>query len=108
MTTSVQLDRIKTRFDSWDVNGDGRIDRADFDAESKRILRAFGEAPGSPRSRVLSDAYLGMWNFFAGKAGIDKENGRLTPSSSTTSSRNTSWRTAARTSGRPSSRPSRP
>ncbi|MEU7381253.1 MULTISPECIES: EF-hand domain-containing protein [unclassified Streptomyces] len=78
MTTSVQLDRIKTRFDSWDVNGDGRIDRADFDAESKRILRAFGEAPGSPRSRVLSEAYLGMWNFFAGKAGIDKENGRLT------------------------------
>ncbi|MFF9128107.1 EF-hand domain-containing protein [Streptomyces sp. NPDC014889] len=79
MTTSVQLDRSKKRFDSWDVNGDGHIDRSDCDAESERILRAFGEAPGSPRGRALSDAYLGMWHFFADKAGIDKENGRLTP-----------------------------
>ncbi|GGJ72328.1 EF-hand domain-containing protein [Streptomyces brasiliensis] len=79
MTTSVQLDRIKKRFDSWDVNGDGRIDRSDCEAESKRILQALGEAPGSPRGRALIDAYLGMWYFFADKAGIDKGNGQLTP-----------------------------
>ncbi|MEV8096928.1 hypothetical protein [Kitasatospora sp. NPDC085879] len=48
MTTSVQLDRTQKRFDRWDVNGDGRIGRADWDAEAKRILKAFGEAPASP------------------------------------------------------------
>jgi EF hand domain-containing protein len=79
MTTSVQLDRIQKRFNGWDVDGDGRIDRSDCDAESKRILRAFGETPTSPRGRALTDAYLGMWSFFADKAGIDEENGRLTP-----------------------------
>ncbi|MCX4581427.1 EF-hand domain-containing protein [Streptomyces sp. NBC_01571] len=79
MTTSVQLNRIQQRFDSWDVNGDGQIDRADWDAEAKRILQAFGEAPVSPAGRSLTDAYLGMWAFFADKAGIDEHNGALTP-----------------------------
>ncbi|MEU1300220.1 EF-hand domain-containing protein [Streptomyces shenzhenensis] len=78
MTNSVQLDRIQKRFDGWDVNGDGRIDRSDCDAESQRILHAFGEVPASPRGRALTDAYRGMWNFFADHAGIDQENGRLT------------------------------
>ncbi|WAL70909.1 EF-hand domain-containing protein [Kitasatospora sp. YST-16] len=79
MTTSVQLDRAQKRFDLWDVNGDGQIDRADWEAEAKRILQAFGEAPTSPAARQLSDAYLGMWSFFADKAGIDEHTGALTP-----------------------------
>ncbi|WP_432089641.1 hypothetical protein [Streptomyces sp. bgisy095] len=45
MTSSVRLDRIQKRFDLWDVNGDGQIDRADWDAEAQHILQAFGEAP---------------------------------------------------------------
>ncbi|MEU5384355.1 EF-hand domain-containing protein [Kitasatospora cineracea] len=79
MTTSVQLDRAQKRFDLWDVNGDGQIDRTDWEAEAKRILQAFGEAPASPAARQLSDAYLGMWSFFADKAGIDEHTGALTP-----------------------------
>lgn len=79
MTTSVQLDRIHKCFHGWDVNGDGSIDRSDCDAESQRILRAFGEAPASPRGRALADAYRGMWSFLADKAGVDEESGRLTP-----------------------------
>ncbi|MET8969664.1 EF-hand domain-containing protein [Streptomyces hydrogenans] len=79
MTTSVQLDRVQKRFDLWDVNGDGQIDRADWDAEAQRILQAFGEAPGTPAAHALTDAYLGMWGFFADKAGIDEQTGALTP-----------------------------
>ncbi|MFB7032400.1 EF-hand domain-containing protein, partial [Streptomyces sp. NPDC056295] len=79
MTSSVQLDRTQKRFDLWDTNGDGQIDRADWDAEAQRILRAFGEAPGTPAARALTDAYLGMWGFFADRAGIDEQNGALTP-----------------------------
>ncbi|MEW1912044.1 EF-hand domain-containing protein [Kitasatospora sp. NPDC085895] len=79
MTTSVQLQRAQKRFDLWDVNGDGRIDRADWDAEAQRILQAFGEVPTSPAGRQLMDAYLGMWGFFADKAGIDEQTGALTP-----------------------------
>ena len=79
MTTSVQLDRAQKRFDLWDVNGDGQVDRADFDAEAKRILQAFGETPASPAARKMTDAYLGMWSFFADKAGIDEHTGALSP-----------------------------
>ncbi|MEU3398787.1 EF-hand domain-containing protein [Streptomyces filamentosus] len=79
MTTSVQLDRAQKRFDLWDVNGDGQIDRSDWNAEAERILQAFGEAPTAPAGRQLLDAYLGMWAFFADKAGIDEKTGALTP-----------------------------
>ncbi|MEU3498788.1 EF-hand domain-containing protein [Kitasatospora cineracea] len=79
MTTSVQLDRAQKRFDLWDVNGDGQIDRSDWQAEAQRILQAFGEAPVSPAGRALTEAYLGMWSFFADKAGIDEQDGALTP-----------------------------
>ncbi|WP_432129452.1 EF-hand domain-containing protein [Streptomyces sp. bgisy082] len=82
MTSSVRLDRIQKRFDLWDVNGDGQIDRADGDAEAQRILQAFGEAPASPAGRQLTEAYLGMWGFFADKAGIDEQTGALTPEQS--------------------------
>ncbi|WP_406290647.1 EF-hand domain-containing protein [Streptomyces sp. NBC_00209] len=79
MTSSVQLDRTQQRFALWDVNGDGQIDQADFDAEAQRILQAFGESPNSPAGRHMTDAYLGMWSFFADKAGIDEQTGALTP-----------------------------
>ncbi|MFD5513593.1 EF-hand domain-containing protein [Streptomyces sp. NPDC127051] len=79
MTTDIQRERTQERFDLWDVNGDGQIDRADWDAEAQRILQAFEEAPGSPAARALTDAYLGMWGFFASKAGIDEQTGALTP-----------------------------
>ncbi|MFE2879237.1 EF-hand domain-containing protein [Streptomyces roseus] len=79
MTTDIQRERTQERFKLWDVNGDGQIDRADWDAEAKRILQAFGKVPGSPAAHALTDAYLGMWGFFADKAGIDEQSGALTP-----------------------------
>ncbi|GAA5062216.1 EF-hand domain-containing protein [Streptomyces similanensis] len=78
MPTDVQLDRVQERFTLWDVNGDGRIDRADLDAEAWRILQAFGESHGTPAARTLTDAYVGLWGFFAGKAGVDEQTGSLT------------------------------
>jgi Ca2+-binding EF-hand superfamily protein len=79
MTDSVQLDRAQKRFDLWDVNGDGRVDRADWNAEAGRILQAFGATADTSAGRSLTDAYLGMWAFFADKAGIDEAAGALTP-----------------------------
>ncbi|MFJ5927207.1 EF-hand domain-containing protein [Kitasatospora sp. NPDC092948] len=79
MTISVQADRTQKRFDLWDVNGDGQIDRDDWNAEATRILQAFGETSASPAGRALTEAYLGMWSFFAEKAGIDEHGGALTP-----------------------------
>ncbi|GGV17776.1 calcium-binding protein [Streptomyces litmocidini] len=77
MFTSLQLDRAQQRFDTWDVNGDGQIDRSDWQAEAQQILKALRVPSVSPAGRALTEAYLGMWSFFAGEAGIDEEDGSL-------------------------------
>ncbi|MBY8868221.1 EF-hand domain-containing protein [Streptomyces sennicomposti] len=65
MTTSVQAQRLDRRFELWDSNGDGRIDRGDWEAEAHRILKSFQETPASPKGQALLEAYLGMWSYLA-------------------------------------------
>lgn len=73
MSTSVPEQRLRRRFDMWDKNGDGTIDRTDWEGEAKRILLAFGETESSPKGRALTDAYLGMWEHLAGQAGVGRD-----------------------------------
>lgn len=70
-------DRIEQRFALWDINGDGKIDRSDFEAEGKRITQAFGESESSPKGHAVVSAYLGLWNAFAEAAGVSTD-GSLT------------------------------
>lgn len=77
MTTAVKSDRLKKRFEKWDVNGNGRIEKADYEAEAHRIIDAFGEEPSSPQARALIDSYVAMYEFLASKAGVDA-NGSMT------------------------------
>lgn len=78
MATAVQEKRLQERFDLWDVNGDGTIDKSDWEAEARRILRGFGEPEDSPKANALMKAYLGMWDYLSTKAGVGS-NGALTP-----------------------------
>lgn len=77
MTASVQDTRLKRRFELWDSNGDGTIDRSDYETEARRILKAFGEQETSPKGRALLSAYLGMWDKLAGKAKVGAQ-GKVT------------------------------
>jgi hypothetical protein len=54
----------------WDKNGDGAIDRSDWEGEAKRILLSFGENESSPKGQALTNAYLGMWDFIAKQAEV--------------------------------------
>ncbi|WP_331751089.1 EF-hand domain-containing protein (plasmid) [Streptomyces globisporus] len=74
----MQIDRLQKRFAGWDVSGDGHIDHADWEAEAKRMVQAFGKSPQDMHGHTLTAAYLGMWSFFAEKAGIDEQSGSLT------------------------------
>ncbi|MFI7677227.1 EF-hand domain-containing protein [Actinophytocola sp. NPDC049390] len=69
MTTAVKNDRLRQRFRKWDVNGNGVIERGDYEAEATRILQAFGEPPSSSKGRALLDAYLGMFDQMSRKVG---------------------------------------
>lgn len=70
-------DRVANDFELWDMDGDGRVTRDDWEAKSKRLVRTFAAEPGSPYERDLTTAYLGIWSFLAGKAGIDEHTGQL-------------------------------
>ncbi|SDC53559.1 EF-hand domain-containing protein [Actinokineospora iranica] len=75
MTASVQDSRLKRRFELWDSNGDGTIDRSDYETESRRILQAFGEPETSAKGRALMSAYLGLWDKLAKVTGVDAAGG---------------------------------
>ncbi|MDQ0809021.1 Ca2+-binding EF-hand superfamily protein [Streptomyces sp. B3I7] len=68
MPPTVQEERLQRRFELWDRDGDGRIDRGDWEHEARRILASFDESPTSDKGQALLDAYLGMWNYLAGHA----------------------------------------
>jgi Ca2+-binding EF-hand superfamily protein len=72
MTSKVQ-NRIEQRFALWDTNGDGSLDRSDFEAEGKRITQAFGESESSPRGHAVIASYLGLWSAFAEAAGVSTD-----------------------------------
>ncbi|GAA2786732.1 EF-hand domain-containing protein [Crossiella cryophila] len=70
MTTAVKNERQIQRFKKWDVNGNGRIERSDYEAEARRIINAFGENETSPRGRAVLDAFIGMFEYQATEAGV--------------------------------------
>ncbi|WP_144121250.1 EF-hand domain-containing protein [Catellatospora sichuanensis] len=67
----VRSERLARRFRLWDTDGNGHVDRSDFEAEGKRIVAAFGEDEQSPRGRAVLDSYLAMWEYLAAKAGLE-------------------------------------
>lgn len=77
MTTAVKNERQIQRFQKWDVNGNGRIERSDYEAEAMRIIKAFGVSPDVPQGKAVLDAFRGMFEYQATEAGVGPD-GALT------------------------------
>jgi len=69
MTTATQAKRLRQRFELWDTDHDGIVQRSDYEAEAVRTVRAFDESPESPTGRQVISSYLGIWDYLAPKAG---------------------------------------
>jgi hypothetical protein len=69
----VRSERLARRFRLWDTDGNGHVDRSDFENEGRRIVAAFGEDEDSPRGRAVLDAYLAMWDYLAAKANVSAD-----------------------------------
>ncbi|CAL9368499.1 Calerythrin [Nocardiopsis dassonvillei] len=64
--------RLEERFHLWDHNGNGVIERSDFEKEVQGILDRFGADASSPGAAALRAAYLGMFDRLAQAAGTDR------------------------------------
>ncbi|WP_328872121.1 EF-hand domain-containing protein [Streptomyces sp. NBC_00287] len=72
MVSSEYERRIAARFATFDQDGNGYIDRADFNAAAKALLAEFGTAARSDKGQAL---YIGAEAFWQGMAGIADRDG---------------------------------
>ena len=73
MSSDLLNRKIGRHFDLIDSNGDGKIDRADFDEIVARFSQEFNQQPGSPKHRALNDAYAALWEGMRESMDVDKD-----------------------------------
>ncbi|MGH3938676.1 MAG: EF-hand domain-containing protein [Pseudonocardiaceae bacterium] len=73
MTTVTQNPNLEQRFNLYDTDDNGRIDRSDFEAEALRVIRAFREDPDLPRGQAVMNSHVSVYNYLARKAGVGDE-----------------------------------
>ncbi|WP_395574067.1 EF-hand domain-containing protein [Streptomyces sp. BK79] len=71
MVNSEYERRIAARFDIFDQDGNGHIDRADFSGAAKAVLAEFGTAARSERGQALYGGAEALWQGMAGIADRD-------------------------------------
>ncbi|WP_406444305.1 EF-hand domain-containing protein [Streptomyces sp. NBC_01613] len=72
MVSSEYERRIAARFATFDQDGNGYIDREDFNVAAKALLTEFGTAARSDKGQAL---YIGAEAFWQGMAGIADRDG---------------------------------
>jgi Ca2+-binding EF-hand superfamily protein len=74
MEISPFLDRkLSRRFQTFDFDDDGDIDRSDFEVSAQRTSDAFGHSADSPARRRLLELSLGLWDHLASVADADRD-----------------------------------
>ncbi len=77
MEISESLDqKLAWRFRTYDNDGDGYIEREDFQLAADRTGAEFGHTPDSPALQRLTALLLGLWEHLATVADADKD-GRI-------------------------------
>ncbi|WP_280266404.1 EF-hand domain-containing protein [Nocardia wallacei] len=77
MQTSDFLRRkLERRFQTFDFDGNGRIDRGDFESSATAVADAFGHGADSPARQRLLELSLGLWDLLASVADTDGD-GRI-------------------------------
>jgi Ca2+-binding EF-hand superfamily protein len=70
MTTALAKDRLKQRFEKWDTDGDGALQRSDFEQEATAIARNFGTDLNSPKGQSLQKAFSELFDYQTRQAGV--------------------------------------
>src|SRR4051812_442384 len=73
MASELQRRKISTVFGAMDVDGDGFLTEADFQALTDRWTKARGLAPDSPQAARLSEIMMGWWTTLLAASDIDRD-----------------------------------
>lgn len=69
MTTTIAAERLQKRFAKWDHDGNGRLERADFEQEAAQIAQAFGKSVDSADVQPIKNALIGLFEYVDQEAG---------------------------------------
>lgn len=70
LSNSTVMDRLKRRFDRWDSDRSGTLERSDFEREVNAIAQALGHGPASSQTKRLQDAMAGIYESMARDGGV--------------------------------------
>jgi Ca2+-binding EF-hand superfamily protein len=74
MQISDFLDRkLARRFQTFDYDGDGRIERSDFQTSATRLADEFDHSADSPARQRLMELSLGLWDHLVSVADADQD-----------------------------------
>lgn len=77
MAISAFLDRkLARRFKTFDTDGDGFVEREDFELTVNRMGKEFGLAPDDEKLQQLRELSLGVWHQLSSVADVDSD-GRI-------------------------------
>ncbi|WP_234380506.1 EF-hand domain-containing protein [Streptomyces sp. CMB-StM0423] len=63
--------KLARRFRTYDTDGDGYVDRADFERAARQLGEEFGHGPDSPARRRVEELCLGVWERLVRAADTD-------------------------------------
>lgn len=69
-TATLANERLKQRFEKWDADGDGALERSDFEQEATAIASNFGTDLKSPEGQKLHKAFNDLFDYQARQAGV--------------------------------------
>ncbi|MFI9511035.1 EF-hand domain-containing protein [Nocardia sp. NPDC052566] len=63
--------KLERRFETFDFDGDGRIQRGDFDGSARALAAEFGHDPDSPAAQQLLELSNRLWARLASAADVN-------------------------------------
>lgn len=65
--------KLARRFQTFDFDGDGRLERSDFESSAMRVADEFGHSVDSPARQRLLQLSLGLWEHLVSVADSDRD-----------------------------------
>lgn len=65
--------KLVRRFQTFDFDGDGQIERSDFETSAGRVADEFGHSADSPARQRLLELSLGLWDHLVSVADSDQD-----------------------------------